>query len=206
MEYVSVDIETTGLDRENDQVIEIGAIIENTHNPLPFNEIPKFHAIVRHNRYTGTPIAINMNQRIFKILADREYLSDSDKIQYDIKYNIVKADEVAQHFYYWCVKHLQNKPKDFPHNPVTSNVAGKNYLDFDKRFLEKLPEWNKYFSFQRRTLDPAILFTNFMEDTKLPDLSKCLQRAGIEDNVVTHEAVKDAWQVIQVLRTKYGVL
>ena len=48
MKYLSLHTETTGLDRDLDQVIEIGAIIEDTNNPLPFDEIPKFHAIVKY--------------------------------------------------------------------------------------------------------------------------------------------------------------
>ena len=73
MEYISIDIETTGLDRENDQVLEIGAIIENTFDPKPFDELPKFHAIILHPRYEGSSYAINMNKRIFQILAQRPY-------------------------------------------------------------------------------------------------------------------------------------
>lgn len=204
MEYISIDIETTGLDRENDQVLEIGAIIENTLNPLPYEELPKFHAIIKHDRYSGSAFALHMNQRIFKIHADRILLKDEDeKIRYDDYHNIVKADSVAYEFYYWCSLHLtENKPKD-SQTPVKVTVAGKNFAGFDNPFLSRLPEWNKYFRFHHRTLDPAPLFWNIMEDKTLPDLIKCMDRAGIEDPVVTHDAVQDAWDVIRVLRTKY---
>ena len=37
MRYVSIDIETTGLDRQNDQVLEVGAVIEDTDKQLDFN-------------------------------------------------------------------------------------------------------------------------------------------------------------------------
>lgn len=205
MEYLSLDIETTGLDREQDQVLEIGAIIENTHNILPFDEMPKFHAIIKHDRYSGGAYAINLNQRIFKILADRVVIYDNDeKVRYDTKYNIVSVDNVVRSFYNWCTQNLQNKPKN-GQTPVTSVVAGKNFASFDGPFLNNIPEWTKYFRFAHRTLDPATLFTDFMLDQKPPSLEKCLERAGIEDTVVTHDAVQDAWQVIEVLRTKYSV-
>ena len=203
MEYISIDIETTGLDRENDQVLEIGAIIEDTYNPLPFDKIPKFHAIIEHDRYEGGAYAINMNQRIFKILAEQPR-TEHELNQYVTKHNIVQADGVVIDFYYWCTQHLQNKPKD-TQTPVKCVVAGKNYIDFDKPFLHRLPEWNKYFAFHRRALDPGTLFTDFIMDKNPPSLEQCLERAGIEDTVVTHDAIKDSWQVIQVLRTKYNV-
>jgi oligoribonuclease (3'-5' exoribonuclease) len=203
MEYISIDIETTGLGRENDQTLEIGAIIENTHDILPFNEIPKFHAIIQHDRYSGSAYAINMNQRIFKILAD--YPRDmNEAVIYASKYNVVSVNDITRKFYNWCYDNLQNKPKTIK-LPIKSVVAGKNFTDFDKPFLNKLPDWTEWFQFDRRVLDPGILFTDFMMDQKVPSLGVCLERAKIKDTVVTHDAIQDAWQVIEVLRTKYGV-
>ena len=43
MKYISIDIETTGLDPENCQILSIGAVIEDTLNQLPFEELPTFH-------------------------------------------------------------------------------------------------------------------------------------------------------------------
>jgi hypothetical protein len=62
--------------------------------------------------------------------------------------------------------------------------------------------WGKHIKTERRVLDPAVLFWNPLEDEKLPDQNECLKRAGI-DGVVDHTALGDAWQVIQLLRTKY---
>ena len=203
MEYISIDIETTGLDREKDQVIEIGAIIENTLDPKPFEELPKFHAIIEHDRYSGSVFAINMNQRIFKILADRVLIKDdSEKMRYDHIHNVVHIENVALDFYTWCLENLtENKPIMF-NNQIRTTVAGKNFASFDNPFLNNIPEWTKYFKFHHRVIDPGSMFWNPLEDKTLPDLSKCLERAGIKDTVVTHNAVLDAWQVIQAIRTK----
>ena len=46
MIYISIDTETTGIDKEKCQVIELGAIIEDTTKPLSFEESPKFECIV----------------------------------------------------------------------------------------------------------------------------------------------------------------
>ena len=203
MEFISLDIETTGLDEICCQTIEIGAIIENTHNPLPFDEIPKFHAIIKHSDYQGSAFAINMNQRIFEILANRPSDSDFDnQVMYDKKYNIVDADNVAKAFYKWCQENITNKPLNWG-DPIKATVAGKNFAGFDNRFLKMLPEWNKYFQFHHRVLDPAIICWNPTIDNVLPTTEKCLERAGIENTKVSHHALEDSWQVIQILRTLY---
>ena len=58
MIYVSIDIETSGLDHEKHKVLSIGAIIEDTEKKLPYEECPKFNAIVLQNEIIGSPRAI----------------------------------------------------------------------------------------------------------------------------------------------------
>lgn len=201
MKFLSLDIETTGLDRDLDQVIEFGAIIEDTNNQLSFEEIPKFHAIIKHERYSGSEFAINMNQRIFKILADRVLIrNEEEKIQYDLKHNICSVHELARDFYNWAYREL--KTGVGYNEPIVATVAGKNYSGFDGQFLSRIPEWNDLFRFKHRALDPAVLYWNPTLDTELPSLDECLKRAGIDD-FVSHNAVEDAMQIIKVLRKKY---
>jgi len=201
MKFLSLDIETTGLDRDLDQVIEFGAIIEDTNNQLSFEEIPKFHAIIKHKRYSGSAFAINMNQRIFKILADRVLIrNEEEKNQYDLKHNICSVHELARDFYNWVYHEL--KTGVGYNESIVATVAGKNYNGFDGQFLSRIPEWNDLFRFKHRVLDPATLYWNPALDTELPSLDECLKRAGI-DEFVSHNAVEDAWQVIRVLREMY---
>ena len=181
MIYVSIDIETTGLDRENDQVIEFGAILEDTNNPKSFEEAITFHKYIKHDRYSGSPYALALNQRIFQILAE------------DDDYDIVTPDKLVIDFVEWL-----NLYRVFG----KLNVAGKNFRDFDYEFLKRLPEWDTWIKTERRVLDPAVLFWNPSIDKRLPSQDECLVRAGI-DGVVDHTALGDAWQVIQLLRTKY---
>lgn len=56
--------------------------------------------------------------------------------------------------------------------------------------------------YRHRIIDPSILYVDWSKDESLPSLDECLKRAGIEKSV-THTAVEDAWDVIQVLRKKY---
>ena len=41
MRYVSCDIESTGLDKENCQILQIGAVVEDTKNILPIDELDR---------------------------------------------------------------------------------------------------------------------------------------------------------------------
>ena len=86
--------------------------------------------------------------------------------------------------------------------PVTINVAGKNFASFDKIFLERLPRWKQVVRIRQRIIDPSVMFTNWNDDNSLPSLFECKKRAKI-DGIVTHDALEDAWDVIQLLRTQY---
>ena len=71
MKYISIDLETTGLEKDRYQILSFGAMIEDTENKLPLSEIPKFHAAILHNELTGSPFALNMNKKITIRLSDR---------------------------------------------------------------------------------------------------------------------------------------
>ena len=53
MPYVSIDIETTGLDPETCQILEIGAVFDNW--TLPIRDLPTFHCYVVHKQIVGSP-------------------------------------------------------------------------------------------------------------------------------------------------------
>jgi hypothetical protein len=69
-------------------------------------------------------------------------------------------------------------------------------------FLEQLPWWQKLIRVRSRILDPSILFCDWNEDDSLPSLIRCKERANIE-GIVTHNALEDAWDVIELLRKHY---
>ena len=79
MKYASIDIETSGLDTENNQVLSIGAVIEDTTNKLPLEDIPKFHAIVLQRQINGSPRAFIMNKKIIELMG--EYLDGAGKMR-----------------------------------------------------------------------------------------------------------------------------
>jgi oligoribonuclease len=204
MKYISIDIETTGLDPINCNTLSIGAIIEDTNNPLPYEELPKFHVAILHKELKGSPYAINMNSELIETIVRYQTAQDQDEkndLVHMTGMQFMKLEDVAQAFQFFLFK---NKMLDqlHPIKPTTITAAGKNFGTFDKLFLEQIPEWKQYVKFRSRIIDPSILFVDWKNDEQLPSLNECKERANVP-GVVTHNALEDAWDVIQTLRTKY---
>lgn len=231
MKYISIDTETTGTDKEKCQIIEIGAIIEDTSNILSYEEIPKFECIVEWPEYTGSAFAINMNNRIFNILAGIE--TTKERSAYKQWHNIIPQYEVAEKFFWWLFDNdfaemrtkwtdekfldshpsLRNEFKKYQENPIKNikeiekyyevpiviTVAGKNFARFDWDFFLKLSRWNPLIKFSQRVMDPAILCVDWKNDFRLPNSNECKERSNL-GNIVSHKAIEDAWDVIQILR------
>ena len=218
MIYVSIDIETSGLDHEKHKVLSIGAIIEDTEKKLPYEECPKFNAIILQNEITGSPRALTMNKEIIEMIGD--YLEGTDFerniINTRTDYSFYEKDDIIKEFYkfLWCngFSHLDSPSThvngkltpiiDGKTKPITLNVAGKNFGTFDKLFLQELPWWQKLIRTRQRVLDPAILMVDWTSDKSLPNLETCKFRADVQ-GIVTHNALEDAWDVVEVLRKFY---
>ena len=86
--------------------------------------------------------------------------------------------------------------------PFHLNVAGKNFHAGDQAYIERLPRWKQVFRIRTRLIDPSVLFVDWKNDESVPGLGKCKERAKV-DGIVTHDALEDAWDVVQLLRTQY---
>jgi hypothetical protein len=224
MIYVSIDIETSGLDFDMNSILSIGAIIEDTTKKLPFEECPKFNAVILQRNIQGSPRALTMNKNIIELMS--EYLDGNDEVKQNMNtqtgYLFLEEEEVVKQFYRFLYENgllgdqsilnsggygeFTNGKWSIAFNnatkPITINVAGKNFGTFDKIFLEELPWWKKLIRIRQRILDPGILFVDWNNDDSVPNLKTCKERCDISGEV-THDALEDAWDVIQILRTKY---
>lgn len=224
MKYISIDIETTGLDPEFNQILSIGAVIEDTLNPLPFEELPKFHAVIKRESVYGSIFALNLNRDLIQAMKDYSEARNEElkqEVEESFGAKFYNEDEVVEALFQFCYDNgLVPVDPDFLNKQIkivngksypmlTSNMpkvylncAGKNFAGFDKKFLEKLPRWKQVFSIRSRVLDPGILFVDWINDESIPSLDECKKRAGIE-GVVTHNAVEDAMDVVMLLRQCY---
>ena len=222
MKYLSIDIETTGLDSENNNILSIGAIVEDSANLLPYEKCAKFHVAIVREQITGSPFAINLNKSLIESIALwKEYPKQREVIEQETGMQFLYAEDVVEAFYDFLFENgfVDFDPMDLnkrvkvkngkTYPMLTSNMkpasitaAGKNFATFDKLFLEKLPRWKQCIRLKQRVLDPAILYVDWKNDIDVPNLDKCKEKAGIK-GAVTHNALEDAWDVIAVLRKKY---
>ena len=71
MKYVCIDIETTGLDPVNHQILQFAAVIRDTDKMSePLSESPTMVCYVEHENYHGQPYALAMNSKILSEFLD----------------------------------------------------------------------------------------------------------------------------------------
>ena len=185
MRYVSIDIETTGLDPDTCDIIEFGAIVDDLTDIVPVETLPKFHCYFLKPTYSGEPFALSMHPHIFKRIANRE---DG--------WNYMSATKFGNAF----KKFLVANGHEEKHDKVTITVAGKNFGAFDLQFLNKHTDLSKHVQIRHKILDPAILYIQKGDDV-LPGLAECKIRAGLGGNV-SHNALDDARDVVKLIRKK----
>lgn len=184
MRYVSIDIETLGLDFST-SIIEFGAVVDDLKNPLPLEKLPKFHTYFIQNSYVGEPYAMAMHSEILKRISKKEE-----------NYRYIYPSKLGLNFKKFLIENFFEEKN----NKVTINIAGKNFMSFDNRFLENQTDIHKHVNFRGRILDPAILFYE-KDDDYLPSLQQCLDRANIKTEV-KHTAVEDCLDVVKLIRYK----
>lgn len=189
MKYVSIDLETTGLDSENHMILEFGAVIEDTNDIRPIEALPKFHAyIINGENIVGSPYALQMNQAILKKIANREE-----------GHNYILPEELGALFYMFLADNGIKAGYGLRQKIV---VAGKNFASFDLKFLNSCKNFTKHIDIHHRVIDPVTSFINWEDDTSPPGFKKCKERAGIEGEIA-HTAIEDAIDVIKLLRKSH---
>jgi oligoribonuclease len=223
MKYVSIDIETTGIDNESTQTLSIGLVVEDTIDIKPIEELPKLEIAIIRERIEGEIFAINMNRQLIADILEyklartdeaRKEIEQRTGREYLYEENVVKRifqflyDNGALDGKYDPTGHFEIvNGKSYPAltskmKPFYFNAAGKNFANFDNKFLERLPRWKQCLKARGRTLDPSVLFIDWQNDDCAPGLSLCKERAGLGD-VVTHNAIEDAMDVVMLFRKAY---
>lgn len=225
MKYASIDIETTGIDNENTQTLSIGIVVEDTVNVKPLAELPQLEIAIIRERIEGEIFAINMNrQLIADILEYKMARTDEERKEIERRTGreyLYEEDVTKRIFHFlWDAGALDNdllwtghievvNGKSYPSltskmKPYYFNAAGKNFANFDNKFLERLPRWKQCLKARGRTLDPSVLYIDWKNDESAPGLGLCKERAGL-GGVVTHNAIEDAMDVVMLFRKFYKI-
>lgn len=177
---ISIDIETTGLDPEKCEILSIGAVIINLDTR---QKEDTFYGIINHYNFYAEPYALMLNADLITRIADGDYEEGNVDGSTYIK---GPKETVLRKFADWL----------FPFDHYC--VVGKNFGTFDLKFFEKAYGRN---IFKRRIVDVGSMYFDLNVDSKVPNLSECLDKAGM-DNTVTHNALEDAQQVADLVLYK----
>ena len=211
MQYVSLDIETTGLDPEKDQVLEIAAVFDDLKTPL--RNLPTYHLWVKHERLEGTPEALAMNKRYLDAWA-------TSRQKQTVIGRWAEPHMVGDYlgiFLAHCYGFKQFSEMVRKQQKIT--VAGKNAGSFDLAFLRQLPNTGRgglvpvgatnqelCRQFHHRVIDPANFFL-WAEDEEPLSLDECWERAGLHGvELEEHNPLHDAWKVVYLTRRHFGLL
>ena len=195
MKLLSIDIETTGLDPQKNQILEFGAVaVDTSCGNAPY--VDEFRAVFIHQELTGNPIALTMNAELIseinQVLRTKNF--DHDEHNSDNPKSIFARNtaEFQTYFDQWLGSIGFTE---------RLTLAGKNLASFDLKFLEAAGIKIKY---RHRMIDPAILYVDWSTDETLPDLQQCLDRAGIEKSV-EHTSIADAMDVAELVLKKINI-
>lgn len=190
MKYFSLDIETTGLDPERDQVLSVAIVAEDTEATLePVENLPYWECLINHPRILGDPFALNMNAGIIAALAGTR--KDAFETSYDgrsvpVCKDLTKALTRAQVFFE-------------THDKAKKNVvAGKNVAGFDLKFF---PGWFcKLLAYRTIDVGNVAMGTNcdWWSAKAPPSMKDLLKRDP------AHTALGDARDVVTLLRETTG--
>ena len=178
MQILAIDIETTGMNPDTNQIIEVGLVFFNTFT----KERNAVSWMIAHETYVGDAFALAMNQRIFN-----ELKNPTESKEFIISYKFL-------------AEYIEIFLKDVP-LPVV--LAGKNVAGFDLQFFSRIPGFKSGW-FHHRVLDIGSLYLYPGIDDVLPSLEECKKRAGLSTNV-SHKALDDANDVIDLIIAYYNL-
>jgi len=179
MKYISIDIETTGLDPEKHQILEFAAVYDDLENPKPVGELPMFIRRI----YWDDLVISNYCTKLHRGL-----LMEIAKDYEQTPHNIITIDQLSGHFYHWLT--LMYARYNFSNHNY--NVAGKNFAGFDGQFLKKVPGFPPWFY---RIIDVSSLYLT-------PGMNHLPSLSDIVGNQVSHRALSDALDVVRAIRGK----
>lgn len=179
MKYISLDVETTGLRPNYDQLLQVAMVVEDTElSGIPVEQLPYFCVIVKHEEIRGQLYALGLNGWILDLISGRTGAGSP--------HPILEQEEMFDAANEFLDRHFGNSGR--------INVAGKNAAGFDIRFLPT----GISDRFRHRVIDPGSVFVDWS--------ANCLPSLGdlIGESVVSHDALEDARDVITCLRRSYS--
>lgn len=183
--YLSLDLETTGLNLDRSMILEIGAVFDDGVSPI--EELKTFRSAIYYENFDySEPYAMNMNA---KLIEEISKMRDTDTYT-------KSRDHVFHDFTSW-LRDVMNA-----HKIKRIQVAGKNVAGFDIPILRNniarsnAEDFTNKFS--HRTIDVGSLYYDvFGKNESLSEINKLTGR-----NQVAHTAIEDCLDVVHAIRYK----
>lgn len=201
MKYISLDIETTGLDPAKNQVLQVAMVIDeitgSTIGDLPVDDLPVFEGLVWHERITGDPEALAMNVEVIEALASVRWLTPEPvRLVVNFRGRVAPVyrsmDDLVDSAVHWIRVHFGIADGDRRRVPV----AGKNAAGFDVPFLPD--ELTRLF--HHRVIDVGSVALGSPDLRHLWDEDHVSGLGALHDGPITHDSVDDARVVVKLLR------
>ncbi len=196
--YISLDVETTGVNLDRSELLEIGWVVDDGTSPVE-ELISRNFIIARNTISYGEFFALDMNARIFKALKEgHPDIQLESFIARQLLMDMLHAAELAVEWDKFHGLFVEGKPNR------KIQMAGKNYSGFDGIFVNGLlvrTDRTKEFAqlAQHRVMDVGPMYAHdFGYVPSLPEICK----KHMNNAPVTHKAVEDAQLVVSLIRNK----
>lgn len=205
--YIAIDIETTGLDVEKSQILQLGWVIDDGISP--WEHLQKGSIFIQNPQINyGENYALGMNAWIFQELMKpaTERIYPTATPQEGLEQLFVAIEETG---------HLAKKFDELngvkrPSNRV--QIAGKNAGNFDWPIILNNSSFSRlsnmdFSDWKRKYVDHrfidcgAIFFSDFGKNPGFDEINKLI---GWKD--INHDALDDAINVVVALRFKVGLV
>lgn len=204
MKYLSIDIETGGLDPKKHDLLELGIVAETGDPDTAVEDLPSLRLLFP--KYTEPyRLSIWAVEHHGSLLAEMSQMRLSEGSRFPNTRLIPedsRTERVIGEVSYWQSDHSLGR---------LSNLAGKNLGSFDIPFIQEALDcpMEAVIPHHRRILDPAILYSR-PEDDALPTLAECRRRgeeSGLlvpltQEQKAAHTSLGDCREVIRLLRAK----
>lgn len=203
MNYVSIDLETTGLLPDRCMILSIAAVIDGyDFRQVPVNELPHIELLIDNgDLLTGQPVALAMNADIIKRI---ENLKKCQRDERALTRYVFSPDQAMDMLAAFMDPYLDDKKL---------TPAGKQYGSFDSQFIKHWGGDRVLKKLHHRSLDPGAMYAT-REMRCPPSSEECFKimvnecNAHMVDHVTAswkqHDALSDARNVVRLIRHKWG--
>lgn len=195
MKYIALDIETSDLHANPNNVLTLSLVADTDPTILP-EFLPCLNLLFVHPVYSSGDIAMAMNQHILVARALGSGTNDGQMIALTSSHIVTEAKKLLYNSNIavnWTDAMVMIR-KFLESVGGIKTLAGKNVGSFDMQFLPD--EMKNLFNY--RILDTGSMYVT-KDDRRIPTQDECLRRAGLEDTV-SHDAYGDNLQTVKLIR------